>query len=285
MTPRRATLALALLLAVAAAEWVAAAFAYRDALRPEHWAALRARAAAPPAPRPHPPPHPALRAWASVAPPDLHALPRFHVLAWGDPWTPDLRDDWGPRPRPRALAREPFGPLTLHTFEHPEAERLLDAWVDAAPRLQVRDPRGPCRPRPGGAWACARGEVRLTVAEIAYRPRRALCLDLDDAPITLTLDADLGDHLRGHLGFADFNARLRSDAPLLLTLRVDGRPLPSLVLTDAQGWAAFTAPTEPGRRRVEVELRPAVPGTWGDAGYRPTPRLRPCLELRALAAP
>ncbi len=292
MTRRAARVVLGLLALVAAAEWAAAAAAYRTSIPPSLWADLRARTAALPdgepllladawlGPRAR---HelPALRGWASVAPPDLHGLRRFHVLAERDPWTRELRDDLGDASFPTATATLDLGALALHTFEVADAPTLTESWIDAAPRLEVRDPEGRCR-RSADAWACKRGQVRLTTAEIGYRPRRGLCLDLDDgAPVTLTLDADLGDHLRGHLGFADFNARLRSDAPLLLTLRVDGRPLPSLVVTDTQGWRAFEAPTEPGRHRVEVELRPVTTGTWGDAGYRPQPRHLACLELRA----
>lgn len=292
MTRKGARVALGLLALVAAAEWVAAAAAYRTSIPPSLWADLRARTAALPpgeplfladawlGPRAR---HelPALRGWASVAPPDLHGLRRFHVLAEGAPWTRDLLGDLGDAPPPPVAAALDLGPLTLHTFEVADAPTLTDSWIDAGARLDVRDPEGRCRRR-GDAWACKRGQVRLTTAEIGYRPRRGLCLDLDDgASVTLTLDAELGDHLRGHVGFADFNARLRSDAPLLLTLRIDGRPLPSLVVTDTQGWRAFEAPTEPGRHEVELELRPATTGTWADAGYRPQPRHLACLELRA----
>lgn len=299
---RRAACAFALLLfLLAVCEWLAAAAAYRTTLTADDWSSAREQLAAlsPDDPvflaDPWLSPRarlelPRLRAWDSLAPPDLYGLPRFHVLSrrGDDPWTPELRREWGPAPLPPVTDRRALSPgLTLTTLTPTNPPRLLEDWLHADRRLQVHDRHGPCRRR-GDAWRCKSGELLLTTVEIDYRPRRALCLDLDDdAHLRISLkNAQLGDHLRGHLGFSDFNARIRSDSPIRLTLRIDGADHPSLLFTDAQGWTAslFTARTKPGRHDVELELEPATTGTHGPTGYRQTPRHRACLELRAFAS-
>lgn len=287
---------LALILAVAAIEWIAAARAYRTTLPAAAWRALddHLRAGDPGlvlladpwlAPR-------ARRELAAladpgaVAPPDLEGRPRLTIIARGDddPWSPTLRREWGARPLPPARARTALGPFTVHAFEPAGAAAPSFDLLDA-PGLEVSDRRARC-PRRGGAFTCKSGELRPRFAEIAYAPRRCLLLDLEDgAEATLRIaDAELGARLRGHLGFADFNARLRSDAPLLLRIAVDGEPLADLVFSDRQGWAAFEVPTPPGRHELVFTAIPTLAGTFGDQGYRPRPAHSACLEARALAA-
>lgn len=87
----------------------------------------------------------------------------------------------------------------------------------------------------------------------------------------------------GHLGFADFNARLRNDAPALLELLVDDTLLGRWTISDSQGWAAFAAPTTPGTHDVRLRLTTLLGGSWTEQGYGPQPRRSACLELRALS--
>lgn len=296
-----ARVALALLAAVAALEWFAAASAYRARLTPEVWqAAAAALATLPPgepvylgtpwlgpSARQHLPP---LRGWDSLAAPDLHGVPRFHVLGMaGSPhagaWSDDLQTDLAELPPPQLLASDDLGPLRLHHYAQPAAGRLVTDWLADPAALSLRDARGPCR-LSSGTWSCKQGSVALATREVAYRPRRCLALELDDgATLELSRRAELGTTLRGHLGFADFNARLRNDAPALLELRIDDAPAGRWTLSDNQGWVAFAVATTPGPHEVVLRLTPLLGGTWTEQGYAPQPRRAACLELRALADP
>ena len=298
LRPAHARVALALLAAVAALEWFAAASAYRARLTPEVWqTAATALAALPPdepiylgtpwlgpSARQHLPP---LRSWTSLAPPDLHGVPRFHVLGMsGSPragaWSDDLEADRGELPPPQLLTSDDLGPLQLHHYLAPAAGLLITDWLADPAALTLRDARGPCRSS-ATAWSCKQGNITLATREIAYRPRRCLAIELDDgATLELSRHAELGTTLRGHLGFADFNARLRNDAPALLELLIDDIPSGRWTLSDNQGWAAFAVATTPGPHLVLLRLTPLLGGTWSEHGYTPQTRRTACLELRAL---
>jgi len=300
MTPRQAQLALLALAAVAMLEWVCAARAYRAELGPAAWARADAALAALPPDEPvllgtpwlGPSARqqlPALRGWASVAPPDLHGLPRFHVLglassARAGAWSQELAADLGELPAPQLLGADDLGPLRLYHYAQPAAGALVSDWLAEPAALQLRDDRGPCR-LSGATWTCKHGRTAIQTLEVGYRPRRCLAVDLDDGR-TLEIShprARLGAVLRGHLGFADFNARLRNDAPALLELFIDERPVGRWTLSDSQGWAAFAATTTPGTHAVRLRLTPLLGGTWTEQGYSPQPRRSACLELRALS--
>lgn len=298
MTRRPARVALVALVTVAALEWIAAATAYRARLTPAVWqTAADALAALPPdepvylgttwlgpSARQHLPP---LRSWTSIAPPDLHGVPRFHVLGLaGSPhagaWSAELEADRGELPPPQLLATDELGPLRLHHYAAPASGALVTDWLATPTALTLRDARGPCRASPT-TWSCKQGNVTLATREVAYRPRRCLALELDDgATLEISRRAELGTTLRGHLGFADFNARLRNDAPALLELFVDDALAGRFTLTDNQGWTAFATTTTPGPHEVRVCLSPLLAGTWSESGYTQQPRRSACLELRAL---
>jgi hypothetical protein len=223
-----------------------------------------------------------LRGLDAVARPDLRGHPVFHVLGLdGEAWSDRLHADLEGLPMPRPTARRDLGPLTLTTYEQPTPGRVLSSWLER-PDLRVETDAGPCRGR--DPWRCSDGVVERGVAEIDYRPRRCIMVDIHDGR-TMTLTApqmETGDVLRGHLGFHDFNRRLRSDAPVLLTIRVDEHVAARWVVTDAQGWWPFAIPTSRGRHDVSVELTVAVRGTWSHEGHRPGEARKACLELRAL---
>ena len=304
MTPRTARVALAVFVTVAALEWLAAARAYRAQLTPAVWQqAADALAALPPdepvylgtpwlgpSARQH---LPTLRTPASLAAPDLHGVPRFHVLGLaGSPhaggWSDDLEADLGELPPPTALGVDALGPLRLHHYAQPSTSAPLTDWLATPSVLQLRDDRGPCR-LSEETWSCKQGRIALQTLEVAYRPRHCLAVTLDDGATLEVIHprAQLGGQLRGHLGFADFNARLRNDAPALLELFVDDALAGRWTTSDSQGWTAFAAPTTPGTHAVRLRLTPLLGGTWSEQGYAAAPRRTACLELRALteAAP
>ena len=126
--------------------------------------------------------------------------------------------------------------------------------------------------------------LSLSPIELGDHPEPVLAIDLDDgATLEISRRAELGTTLRGHLGFADFNARLRNDAPALLELFVDDAPAGRFTPTDNQGWLAFAVTTTPGPHTVRVRLTPLLGGTWTEQGYTVQTRRSACLELRALA--
>jgi hypothetical protein len=300
MTPRTARVALAVFATVAVLEWIAAARAYRATLTPAVWQqAADALAALPadepvylgtawlgPSARQH---LPSLRTAASLAPPDLHGVPRFHVLGLAGSshaggWSDDLQADLGELPPPTALGVDELGPLRLHHYAQPSTSAPLTDWLATPSALLLRDDRGPCR-LSEATWTCKQGRVAVQTHEVAYRARQCLGVTLDDgATLELTHPrAQLGAQLRGHLGFSDFNARLRNDAPALLELFVDDTLAARWTISDSQGWTAVSAPTTPGTHAVRLRLTPLLGGTWTEQGYAAAPRHTACLELRALA--
>jgi hypothetical protein len=92
----------------------------------------------------------------------------------------------------------------------------------------------------------------------------------------------LGDELRGHLGFHDYNGRLRNDTPARVVVRIDDAVVARFVVSDEEGWRAFAIPTTPGAADVEVEVTVGVLGTWGANGISGQYPRRACLELRSL---
>ena len=195
MTPRTARVALAVFASVAALEWIAAARAYRAQLTPAVWQqAADALAALPPdeavylgtpwlgpSARQH---LPTLRTPASLAAPDLHGVPRFHVLGLaGSPhaggWSDELEADLGELPPPTALGVDALGPLRLHHYAQPSTSAPLTDWLATPSVLQLRDDRGPCR-LSEETWSCKQGRIALQTLEVAYRPRHCLAVTLDD---------------------------------------------------------------------------------------------------------
>lgn len=293
---RRAGVLLGLVGLLAATEWVCAARAYRSRLGPADWeTAAAALAAIPgdepvlladdwldPSARQH---LPGVRPFVGLA--DLHGVPRFHVLALGDPLTATVQDDLaGLVPEPHGV--DPLGPLALHHYDLPTSGHVLWDILLNQPAMRAADDLGPCRSlannaNPAPSWTCKRGRVGARYAEIGYRPRRCLALDLTDgATFELRGTVDLGARLRGHLGFTDFNGRLRNDAPVILEITVDGITRARWSVTDNQGWAAFELPTTAGPAELVVRVTSLLAGTFTPPGYDPEARRTPCLDLRAI---
>lgn len=296
-SPRVARGLLTLVAAVALVELLASGVVYRPSLRPADWEAAASALAELPAGEPvwlgtpwlgprarmH---LPALATWSAVAPPDLRGAPRFHVLGReGDAWAPTLEADREDLPAPTLVATRALGGLTLHTYEQPAAGTLVTSLLDDAHALRVETDRGPCKAAGKGRWRCEEGRVELATIEVDHRPRRCLRLELSDgATVRLRHPAmATGDVLRGHVGVHDFNARLRSDAPVRLRVSIDDERAAQWLVSDAQGWWPFAVRTTPGTHAVELELSPAVRGTWQRGGYDPGQAHAPCVELRALA--
>jgi hypothetical protein len=224
---------------------------------------------------------------ASLGRADLRGIPRFHVLGvGGHQWSAELQSDLEDLPAPSLESHAGFGALTLSTYSLATGELRADV-LDGRTELDVQVDGHSCAKK-GADWTCGRGQAakgRLenTMAEIGYRPRRCLAAALDDGA-TLEVRAEnleLGDVLRGHVGFDDFNRRLRSDADVTVEIRVDGEVAGRWTFTDDEGWTPFAVATTPGSHSLTIVAQPSVRGTWGRGGYDGSKAHRFCFELRS----
>ncbi|KIG19249.1 hypothetical protein DB30_03805 [Enhygromyxa salina] len=223
---------------------------------------------------------PQTRSWDALAYPDLRSFPRFWLLTHKRerPWRGPLRAELEGLPRPKLISVHDVGELSLQEYEQDigtERFSLLESVHT------ITTAQGRCRGGTG-TWDCKEGRVSLRTVEIDYRPRRCLVLELGDgvtAAINLG-ELELGDHIRGHVGFADFNSRLRADPTARLELWLDGAAAARWVFTDDQGWAAFALATPAGKHELELRVTSTVAGTWQRDGHRDTPTDSLCVELR-----
>jgi len=294
MSPTIARWVLAGVLGLAAAEWAASAVAYRDQLDDSDWAAA-AEALAPvgataepvfvadrwldPLARSN---LPILSRIESIAPASLHGARRFHVLGFGGSlWSEELQADLENLGVPRAVQQRRLGDLMLTTYEL-DTDRMLHDFTRDTPRVLAEG--APCGGR--GPFRCKQGRfgrVETKLVEIDYRPRSCFEVDMADG-VEATLEfpgVAQADVLRGHVGFTDYNGRLRSDAPAVVTLERSGQRLARWVVTDEQGWQPLTVEVTPSEDPVIVRIRTATQGRWERDGYT-TAKSRPaCFELQA----
>jgi hypothetical protein len=124
-----------------------------------------------------------------------------------------------------------------------------------------------------------------TIVEVDYRPRACISATPkeDGEPVLLKKTRmQLGVELRGHVGFSDFNGRLRNDTPARIVVRVDGQAVARFLATDEEGWRPFVVPTSPGAANVTVEVTVGVRGQWGRQGLDDRQPRHVCVELRSL---
>jgi len=283
---------LATIVGVAALEWALAAWAFRDPLDDDAWTALADDIATLPAEEPvvladdwlgpsarmH---VPGLATLDWVARPDLRGWTRFHVVGLGDAWSDELAHDREDLPPPVRVADRDVGPFTITTYEQPAAGTVVDD-LTAMDGLEIESTAGRCRGRDEAR--CSEGTVAPRTAEVDYRPRRCLGLDVRDGTHVRIVRprAAIGDVLRGHLGFADFNARLRNDAPVALAIEIDGTIAARWTVTDEQGWWPFAVATTPGTHDVAFVIDVGMGGTFGRTGHDAGTTRTVCLEARAL---
>lgn len=168
----------------------------------------------------------------------------------------------------------------LNEYEQAAAGERL--WSLLERELDIESDAGRC-PGKQGQWNCKDGRARTRVIEVDYRPRRCLALGFDDGVIArIDLgEVELGNRLRGHVGFGDFNARLRADPTVMLEAWIDDQLMARWLFTDDQGWAPFALATEPGMHELELRVSSTLAGTWQRDGHRSLPTDTVCLEARA----
>lgn len=220
------------------------------------------------------------RSWDAVAFPDLRSFEHFWLLTHTreQPWQGWLRAELEELPRPELVSVHRVGEMSLHEYRQDvPAERfsLLESIDD------VSTERGRCSGG-GERWSCKDGRVAVRTVEIDYRARRCLAIELEDGVLaSIELGKlELGDRIHGHLGFADFNARLRADPTARVELYIDGAVAGRWVFTDDQGWAAFALATPPGKHELELRVGTTTSGTWQREGHRDSPTDIACIELR-----
>lgn len=295
MKPKTARILLHSVAALVLIELTASLISYRSRIFDEDWEAVREAA------NPELPLYvatawvdpvarmelPAAAELDALGRPDLRGVSRFSVLGVGkSQWSEDLQSDLEDLPAPSLESTQRFGALTLSTYSLRAGSRVADL-SEVPSKLDVEVDGTACSHR-GTRWTCGRGqaatgEVEYTMAEIDYRPRRCLAAALDDgARLEIRAEgSELGDVLRGHVGFDDFNRRLRSDAVVSVEIQVDGDVAGRWVFSDDEGWQPFAVAVPPGVHDLTVVAQPTARGTWERQGYDGSRAHRFCLELRS----
>ena len=228
--------------------------------------------------------------------PDLRGVTSFDVLlhhregpSAASRWRPSLSPD----SRPRRVSLERAGPLLVEHWRVERPERIVDTLVHPH-ALQVkvnRDVERSCRGDPRSGYTCpglrgAATAVKQQYAEVYFEARRCLSMQLPSAASLSLFRANFerGDRIVGHLGFEDFNARLRNDGPVTMTIQVEGETVARSTFTNADGWAGFEFSTTPGVGALSVSLDANAPGQWGSPPerYERGATRRVCLELRSM---
>jgi len=216
----------------------------------------------------------------AVTHPDLHGVPRFHMIGWGDDGSKAIARALEGGPVPSLVQRREYGPLVWSTWTSPSTDVVLQTLTSGA--VEVTTSGGPCRGR--GTHRCAEGEVRPRIIEVDYRPRACLATAVSDGTTVRMRwpNVQLGERLRGHVGMGDFNARLRNDAPVRVVVRIGTQEVLRRTVTDLQGWSPLEIATDPGVAAVEVELTASLGGSFGAKGYDGTHTRSTCIELRTI---
>ena len=180
-----------------------------------------------------------------------------------------------------------FGGLELVAFQTRQ-----NRWHNLAPSPAIPDSveldNNSCRLL-ASRWDCPGQEISIGWTEVDYEAKRCWRLNLSE-PTSLHLQLrapEIGDNrqlaLIGHIGFGDFNARLRHEIAAQVRLSSQVRET-TFVASDSQGWQAFRSPALEAGESLELELltNSATNSAIGDkhaAHYRP----QLCLEFRWVA--
>lgn len=225
--------------------------------------------------------------------PDVGTTPNFWVLDHrSNRGLPQLiaEDLWPGQQAPRNVERHRSGGLTLTRYELAAAQAVGDL-ADQPITAEVAGVgcKGTLNGAGGGKLSCGgrtrAATVRWTEVEVEFRPRSCLAIEMP-AGGTLDLVAaefPLGQTLVGHVGFGDYNDRIRNDAPVDIELSHEGQPLLRTVVSDEQGWHRFEASGAPADAAgLEIRIRMPPTGTW----HKSAPSRRDvktlCLELRSV---
>lgn len=234
---------------------------------------------------------PSLRSWfPQAARPSAYARPTAQDLPVF--WTIGHRSDPDSitfAPDAQLVTTRTHGALVARKWEQPMAPHTL-ASLGQSPLvikdLQARVAQGRCKIRsrvPLEIQCPDQSSLSWQRSEIGYKPRTCLRYKSSQlGPLTLSFKlAQAAQRVRGHVGFNDFNARLRSDAALQVILESQGQVLINQPFSDAQGWAPLEAALDPDPANPTPTFQLTLLFNAQDAR---SPRLRrrvqPCIELR-----
>ncbi len=225
--------------------------------------------------------------------PDLRDQAEFWVLGRpGDSaWSAEASRRFELEAEPYLVERFDAGGLSLSRLSQGDrALRARDA-LSPARAMEVRVEGRRCRPKRDAhgeieaSYECRPGRVVWGHVEVDFRARHCLRFeDFDARSVEIQVrDFEFGDALVGHVGFGDFNGRLRSEAAVALELELPGQGQARWVATDAQGWAPFELATQAARGELKIRVRPELSGSFdADARYQRRPDRPVCIELRAV---
>lgn len=235
---------------------------------------------------------PQLRRWfPQAAKPSAFARPDADELA--EFWTLGHRSD----PPTQTIARNAqlkaqvqHGELVARNWMQPQTFVSLAKLGPSSLGIQdlhVRVDQGSCKIEtkdPLKVRCPDQSSLTWEVSEVSYRARACLALRSPQlGPVTLSfkLSEPRALHrIQGHVGYSDFNARLRSDAALQVLLRADHQELLRQTFSDAQGWAEFSvAIPEPFELDPTFHLTLLVNASQARSTGLRRPVI-PCIELR-----
>jgi hypothetical protein len=184
---------------------------------------------------------------------DVDRYPRVWLVSvrgHRHPWLGDLR--------PKKSFE--VGPVRVELYEKPADEVLYDftrSW-DRARVERVGDQVVSC-PRQGDRFACdpraGWNSVKSQLAEVGHRPYRCIYAHpVEGQLMRIHFPAvPLGKRIVGYTGIDDFENRKRSEAPVMLTVRVGGRPAGTIAHQSQWPWRRFEIDTSPeDGQRAEV---------------------------------
>lgn len=235
---------------------------------------------------------PSLRSWFSQASqPGAFARPTAQDLP--EFWTIGHQSD--PEPQsfaPDAKLRETIqhGTLVARKWVQPQTFVTLAGLGRSSfvlTKLEARVDQGSCNIKtrsPLKIQCPDQSTFTWEIAEINYRPRLCLAYRSNQlGPVTLSFKLaapQAVERIQGHVGFSDFNARLRSDAALQVRLRADDIELLNRPFTDAEGWAPFAVQLPKDAQdspTFHLTLLSNANQTRSKGLHR---RVIPCIELR-----
>ena len=172
------------------------------------------------------------------------------------------------------------GQVRVALYEKSSAHVIFDFTARADDARVTQTPGGapptganetPCYADAGPSWRCPGSRVERRTLEIDYRPRRGLLAQADSGRTTHLgySDVPLGATLVVYAGIHDYFARKNGNGVVDFTVVVDGKPLLTTRVANADNWKRYDLDTRAlagGRHTVRFDLTAADPA-WRNLGF------------------
>lgn len=239
---------------------------------------------------------PSLRHWF----PQLADPRNFAAAApetWSEFWTIGHRSDPSTLDPPQNAALQEeirHGALIARKWQRELGTNtiaVLGSGDQGIQNLRVSVDQGQCRiskTNPLKVRCPDQSSLSWELTEIDYQSR--LCLayrTFSLSPIQIEFEVPWPSpesSLLGHVGFSDFNARLRSDAAVSVQVFGDNTLWIDQPLSDAQGWAALSHPIPappPGKSKLAIRARLLLNANRASSASLQR-QVIPCIDLRVL---